>query len=137
MEYTSEKLRQTICERLGYGYMVGITAGACMYFCSGLFNAPRGQRLVTGFLSVRNRAPLLGGSVAMWSGSFAATSGYLKYYRQTDDEWNDTIGGGLTAFLIHLRSGGLYFAANQGLQMAVIFYFIEKAFHNKKGELKQ
>jgi import inner membrane translocase subunit TIM17 len=114
--------------------MVGITAGSIIYFGQGLINAPRGQRLVMGFLSIRNRAPVLGGTIALWSGSFAGTSGYLKYKRQTEDEWNDTIGGGLTAFLINLRSGGLYFAANQGLQMAVLFYFIEKAFHKKKTE---
>ena len=111
-EYTMVQLKKTIMERLGYGFMVGLTAGAIMYFGHGLYIAPRGQRFLTGFAQIRDRAPLLGGSIALWSGSFAGTSGYLKYKRQTEDEWNDTIGGAFTAFMIHLRSGGLYVAAS-------------------------
>jgi len=62
---------------------------------------------------MRDRSPLLGGSIAMWSGGFAFSSGLMKYYREKDDEWNDTIGGAFTGFIISIRSGGLQFALNQ------------------------
>ena len=81
-----------------------------------MFFSPRGKRLVTGLHQVRDRAPLLGGSLALWCGSFAATSGMLKYYRGgIEDEWNDTIGGALTTFMINIRSGGFYYAGNQAI----------------------
>ena len=74
----------------------------------------------------------------MWSGSFALTSGYLRLKRGVDDEWNDTIGGGLTAFLVNIRSGGFSFALNQGVQMAMLFYVMERMlFGAKRKEAKE
>lgn len=58
-------------------------------------------------VNVREKAPLLGGSFAVWCGSFGITCNGLKYFRQTDDAWNDTIGGGLIAFMFSIRSLGV------------------------------
>ena len=70
----------------------------------------------------------------MWSGGFAFSSGLMKYYREKDDEWNDTIGGAFTGFIISIRSGGLQFALNQAFQMGIIFYFMEKWFYKNRNE---
>ena len=93
--------------------MTGIVAGSIMYFAQGLILSPRGQRFRTAITHMRDRAPLLGGSIAMWSGGFAFSSGLMKYNRGIDDEWNDTIGGAFTGFIINIRSGGFQFAATQ------------------------
>ena len=107
-----DELRVKIFERIGSGFSLGVIAGAIMYFSQGLIFAPRGQRLVHGITHMRNRAPLLGGTLAVWSGSFAATSGGLHYYREKDDEWNDSLGGFITGFLVNVRSGGTWLALN-------------------------
>ena len=67
--------------RIGYGFMTGCVAGAVIYFGYGLYLAPRGQRFATGLVTLRDRSPILGGSIALWSGGFAATGGLVGYYR--------------------------------------------------------
>ena len=128
------KYKKAIIERIGNGFMLGIAAGSIMYFTHGLILAPRGQRIATAAMHLRDRAPLLGGSIALWSGTFAATGGYLKYKRGgIDDEWNDTIGGGFTAFIVNIRSGGFYMAASQGVQLAAFFYLMERMIYKNRG----
>lgn len=56
---------------------------------------------------------MFGGSIAMWCGAFALVCGCMKHMRGgVEDEWNDTVGGALTTFLINVRSGGFYYAGN-------------------------
>lgn len=43
----------------------------------------------------------------------------------------------MTAFLIHIRSFGLQYAANQALQMGAIFYFMERFFYKGKRQRDQ
>ena len=67
-----------------------------MYFCKGKFifnrlfiffkflgawNAPRRKRIMGGMTHVRNRAPLIGGSFAMWGGCFSSIDCLLLWYR--------------------------------------------------------
>jgi hypothetical protein len=111
-DFSWPTLQKNCTTRLGYGFMTGLVAGAFMYFGQGLIFAPRGQRLSTAIAHVRTRAPLFGGTLAMWSGGFAFSSSLMKYYREKEDEWNNTIGGAFTGFIITIRSGGFQFAMN-------------------------
>ncbi len=77
---------------------------------------------------MRDRSPNLGGGFALWSGTFALISGYFKHYRGVEDEWNETLGGGFTAFFIYLRSGGFMYAINQGAQVGFIFFLMERMY---------
>jgi hypothetical protein len=86
---------------------------------------------------MRTRGPLFGGTLAMWSGGFAFSSSLMKYFREKEDEWNDTIGGAFTGFIATIRSGGLQFAINQAIQMGLIFYFMERLFYRKVKEQKE
>ena len=83
---------------------------------------------------MRTRGPLFGGTLAMWSGGFAFSSSLMKYFREKEDEWNDTIGGAFTGFIVSIRSGGFQFALNQAIQMGVLFYFMERLFYRKARE---
>ena len=68
----------------------------------------------------------------MWCGAFAIICGFMKHKRAVDDEWNDTAGGALTTFLINVRSGGAYYAANQAFQIGVFFYLMERMHYSGK-----
>ena len=105
VDLTKEKLITDVIQRTGYGFMLGTVIGTCSYFAQGSFYAPRKQRLIGGIFLLRDKATLLGGSVAMWCGCFALVAGSIKLYRHREDEWNETIGGAFTAFVINIRGG--------------------------------
>eukprot|EP00347_Sterkiella_histriomuscorum_P021134 403335126 len=103
----------------------------------GMYQAPIRQRLIGGIARAREMGPALGGNMAGWCGSFAFFGNGLKYYRQKDDQWNDTLGGGVTAFIILFRSAGFKGAMYQALQMGFFFYLIESYTFNAKVKQRQ
>ena len=122
-----------VLNRLGQGFLLGTAAGSILYFFQGMFYAPRRQRFYHGICHVRDRAPLLGGSIALWSGCFALSGGFLRRMRNVDDEWNDTIGGALTAFVMYVRSHGVRVAMGQAMQIGILFLLFEGlAFKGKR-----
>jgi len=58
-----------------------------------------------GLMHVRNRAPFLGGSFAMWGGVFSSMDCLLIYYRQKDDPWNAVAAGFITGGVLAIRGG--------------------------------
>ena len=71
----------------------------------GFWFAPRKKRFIGGLTHVRNRAPLIGGSFAMWGGCFSTIDCLMLYYRQTDDPWNAVVSGFITGGVLAFRSG--------------------------------
>lgn len=120
-----------IFEDLGVGFSIGCFGGSLFYFMKGkslapansplgLWNAPRGQRMMGGLTLVRNRAPLLGGkelpalivsvgSFAMWGGVFSSMDCLLIYYRQKDDPLNAIAAGFITGGVLAIRGVCLSF----------------------------
>ena len=47
----------------------------------GAINAPRRKRIIGGLTHIRNRAPIIGGSFAMWGGCFSSIDCLMMYYR--------------------------------------------------------
>lgn len=90
----------------------------------GIWNAPRGQRLLGGLLHVRNRAPFLGGSFAMWGGVFSSIDCLMIYLRQKDDPYNAIVSGFLTGGILAIR-GGLSVAFKNAFIGGVILMLIE------------
>jgi import inner membrane translocase subunit TIM17 len=54
---------------------------------------------------IRNRAPLIGGSFAMWGGCFSSIDCALMFYRNQDDPKNAIVSGFLTGGILAIRSG--------------------------------
>ncbi len=94
-----------IFEDLGAGYMIGCFGGSLAYYITGAWNSPKRARIQGGLLHIRNRAPLLAGSFAMWGGCFSSIDCLMIYYRQKDDPWNAIVSGGLTGGVLAIRSG--------------------------------
>ena len=71
----------------------------------GAYNSPRRHRILGGFTHVRNRAPITGGSFAMWGGCFSSLDCAFMYFRGKDDPMNAVASGFLTGGLLAFRSG--------------------------------
>lgn len=89
-----------------------------------MWNAPRGQRFLGGLLHIRNRAPFLGGSFAMWGGMFSSIDCLMIYLRQKDDPYNAIVSGFLTGGILAIR-GGLSVAFKNAFIGGVILMLIE------------
>lgn len=89
-----------------------------------MWNAPRRGRILGGLMHVRNRAPFLGGSFAMWGGVFSSMDCLLIYYRQKDDPWNAVAAGFITGGVLAIR-GGLSVAFKNAAIGGVILLLIE------------
>eukprot|EP00997_Jenningsia_sp_PLL12_P007435 NODE_4067_length_700_cov_82.883257_g3441_i0.p1 GENE.NODE_4067_length_700_cov_82.883257_g3441_i0~~NODE_4067_length_700_cov_82.883257_g3441_i0.p1 ORF type:complete len:200 (-),score=36.10 NODE_4067_length_700_cov_82.883257_g3441_i0:63-662(-) len=113
-----------IFEDLGVGFSIGCIAGSLMYFGKGFFNAPRRQRFLGGLTHIRNRAPLLGGSFAMWGGVYTSVDCLMIYYRGKDDPYNAIVGGFVTGGVLAIR-GGLNMAFKQAMMGGLILALIE------------
>jgi import inner membrane translocase subunit TIM17 len=77
-----------------------------------------------GLLHVRNRAPFLGGSFAMWGGVFSSIDCLMIYYRQKDDPWNAVVSGFMTGGILAIR-GGLSMAFKNAFIGGAILLLIE------------
>ena len=106
-----------IFEDLGVGFSIGCFGGTFFYFIKGKYsmvvlikligawNSPKRQRFVGGLTHVRNRAPYIGGSFAMWGGCFSSVDCLLMHYRQVDEPKNSVMAGFVTGGVLAIRSG--------------------------------
>ena len=105
-----------IFEDIGMGFSIGTAGGSLFYFVKGKFfvltniltgflYTPRGKRFMGALTHVRNRAPLMGGSFAMWGGCFSTIDCLMIYYRQKDDPGNAIVSGFVTGGILAFRSG--------------------------------
>ena len=64
------------------------------------------RRLAGSFLSVRQRAPVIGGQFAVWGGLFSTIDCSLVYLRQKEDPWNSIMSGAATGGILSARGKG-------------------------------
>jgi mitochondrial import inner membrane translocase subunit TIM17 len=125
---------------LGDAFATGCVLGSMWYFAKGAFNSVRRERFRGGITLVRNRAPVLGGSFAMWGGIFATSSCVLGYVRGVEDTKNSIASGFVTGFVLSFRNGfrpairngifgGVFLAIIEGLMIFMNMY-------QKREELK-
>ena len=77
-----------------------------------------------GLTHIRNRAPLLGGSFAMWGGVYTSMDCLMIFYRGKDDPFNAIMAGFVTGGVLAIR-GGLNLAFKQAVMGGVILGLIE------------
>lgn len=94
-----------IVSDLGDGFSIGVILGCMWYSIKGAYYAVRDERLKGGLVLVRKRAPILGGSFAMWAGLFGASSCMMVWLREKEDPLNSIVGGAVTGFLLAIRGG--------------------------------
>lgn len=79
--------------------------GSAFHFLKGIYNSPKGERLIGGSQAVRMNAPRVGGSFAVWGGLFSAFDCTMVYVRQKEDPWNSIIAGAATGGFLQMRQG--------------------------------
>jgi len=115
-----------IVSELGDGFTIGVCMGSIWYFIKGAYYSVRAERIKGGLTLVSKRAPILGGSFAMWAGLFSTTSCIMVYLRGKEDPINSIVGGAATGFLLSVR-GGVRRAIPHGIMGGVFLGVIEVA----------
>lgn len=90
---------------LGGAFAMGCTGGGIFYFLRGFYYSPSRERMRGALNAVKNRAPLLGGSFAMWGGLFATFDCSLLMFTKKDNSANAILSGFLTGGVLAARAG--------------------------------
>lgn len=93
---------------------MGAVGGAIFQAIKGFRNAPSGlpRRLAGGLAAMRSRSALVGGSFAVWGGTFSAIDCSLVYARGKEDPWNSIISGAATGGVLAARGGNFCIYVN-------------------------
>ncbi|KAL0426966.1 UNVERIFIED_CONTAM: Mitochondrial import inner membrane translocase subunit TIM17-2 [Sesamum latifolium] len=105
---------------------MGAVGGSAFHFLKGVYNSPKGTRLVGGSQAVRMNAPRIGGSFAVWGGLFSVFDCSMVYVRQKEDPWNSIIAGAATGGFLQMRQG-MGAASRSALFGGVLLALIEGA----------
>ena len=94
-----------IIDDVGGAFAMGGIGGSIWHFIQGIRNAPKGARFRGGIFRAKSRAPILGGSFAVWGMCFASFDCSFAAIRMKEDPWNGIISGFCTGGLLSLRAG--------------------------------
>ncbi|XP_057967369.1 mitochondrial import inner membrane translocase subunit TIM17-2-like [Malania oleifera] len=104
-ETSREPCPDRILDDIGGAFGMGAVGGSAFHFLKGVYNSPKGERLLGGTQAVRMNAPRVGGSFAVWGGLFSAFDCTMVYVRQKEDPWNSIIAGAATGGFLQMRQG--------------------------------
>ncbi|KAF8407104.1 hypothetical protein HHK36_006229 [Tetracentron sinense] len=104
-ETSREPCPDRILDDLGGAFGMGAVGGSAFHFLKGIYNSPKGERLIGGSQAVRMNAPRVGGSFAVWGGLFSTFDCTMVYLRQKEDPWNSIIAGAATGGFLQMRQG--------------------------------
>lgn len=112
-----------IIDDFGSAFAMGAIGGSIWHFVKGAKNSPKGARLRGALDAVKLRAPVLGGSFAVWGGLFSSFDCVLQGVRGKEDPWNTIASGATTGAVLAMRSGvrsSMKAAAAGGILLALI-----------------
>ncbi|KAK9275644.1 hypothetical protein L1049_022911 [Liquidambar formosana] len=125
-ETSREPCPDRILDDIGGAFGMGAVGGSAFHFVKGIYNSPKGERLIGGSQAVRMNAPRVGGSFAVWGGLFSAFDCTMVYVRQKEDPWNSIIAGAATGGFLQMRQG-LGAASRSAVFGGVLLALIEGA----------
>ena len=119
-----------IVDDAGGAFALGLFGGSIWHTVGGARNAPKGQMFNQAVARFKARAPILGGSFAIWGTFFSVFDCSLAHIRKKEDPWNAIASGFLTGGLLAIRAGpkvaatnaffgGVVLAAIEGLNIFV------------------
>ncbi|CAI9115176.1 OLC1v1016014C1 [Oldenlandia corymbosa var. corymbosa] len=104
-EHSREPCPDRILDDVGGAFAMGAVGGAAFHFLKGIYNSPKGDRLIGGTQAVRMNAGRVGGGFAVWGGLFSTFDCSMVYLRQKEDPWNSIIAGAATGGFLSVRQG--------------------------------
>ncbi|KAL6138021.1 hypothetical protein ACLB2K_063309 [Fragaria x ananassa] len=104
-ETSREPCPDRILDDVGGAFGMGAVGGGAFHFIKGIYNSPKGARLVGAAQAVRMNSPRVGGSFAVWGGLFSTFDCTMVYLRQKEDPWNSIIAGAATGGFLSMRQG--------------------------------
>ncbi|KAG0258305.1 translocase of the inner membrane [Mortierella polycephala] len=122
-DHSRDPCPYVIFSDLGASFAMGAIGGGIWYGIKGAKNSPRGERFPGALVSLKARAPVLGGNFAVWGGLFSTFDCGMKGIRQKEDPWNSIASGFLTGGVLAARGGpkvAMTSAALGGIFLAVI-----------------
>ncbi|CAL5429227.1 unnamed protein product [Camellia sinensis] len=125
-ETSREPCPDRILDDVGGAFGMGAVGGSAFHFIKGIYNSPKGERLIGGTQAVRMNAPRVGGSFAVWGGLFSTFDCTMVYVRQKEDPWNSIIAGAATGGFLQMRQG-LGAASRSALFGGLLLALIEGA----------
>ena len=116
-------------------FFKGLIGGTVWNTFGGFRNAPRGQGFRQAVARVKARAPITGGSFAIWGVLFACFDCSISHLRKKEDLWNPILSGAATGGLLAARSGlknmgknavigGVILAAIEGMGVVISRYVV-------------
>lgn len=94
-----------ILDDTGAAFCMGAIGGGVFHSFKGYTNSPEGMKFKGVVSAVKNRAPILGGSFAMWGMFYSTYDCSLLGIRGKDDIWNSITAGFLTGGTLAIRQG--------------------------------
>lgn len=125
-ETSREPCPDRILDDIGGAFGMGAVGGSAFHFIKGIYNSPKGERLIGGSQAVRMNAPRIGGSFAVWGGLFSTFDCTMVYLRQKEDPWNSIMAGAATGGFLQMRQG-LGAASRSAMFGGVLLALIEGA----------
>lgn len=125
-EHSREPCPDRILDDVGGAFGMGAVGGSAYHFLKGIYNSPKGERLIGGTQAVRMNAPRVGGSFAVWGGLFSTFDCTMVYLRQKEDPWNSIFAGAATGGFLQMRQG-LGASSRSALFGGVLLALIEGA----------
>ncbi|KAL6974462.1 hypothetical protein U1Q18_028645 [Sarracenia purpurea var. burkii] len=104
-ETSREPCPDRILDDIGGAFGMGAVGGSAFHFLKGIYNSPKGERVIGGAQAMRMNAPRVGGSFAVWGGLFSAFDCTMVYARQKEDPWNSIVAGAATGGFLQMRQG--------------------------------
>lgn len=89
----------------GGAYTIGFVGGSLWHGIKGLRMNPKGMKTHGALAAIRAKAPITGGSFAVWGGLFSTFDCSLAYIRKTEDPLNPILSGAITGGVLAARGG--------------------------------
>lgn len=94
-----------VIDDVGSGFGLGLLLGSMWNFMKGAYSSPSKERIWSGVLMAKRKAPIYGGNFASWMGLFGFWQCSFLYLTDNDSHMNQILAGAFTGGMVNLKGG--------------------------------